>query len=569
MGGVAALAAAVACGQERFSLVGDFPPDTAFVAAIFLGDTGQRVASTGVIPFASGPSTTTRIPDVDASEVLVYAWDGAALAGILPVDGSRLALPVMRAGPGQPVLPDPIWVGRAQPLGAPLEAASAREALTAPWLAPCPVLAGAESELLADLRCGSRACPARFSQQGCRIPMPLGACAFPDLEVQVDGRGGVVFDGRPGRIDCQPAAAPEPALGSASCDGCRVDLYARPLDPPPPLSIARVQLAPPAPPERRSPPYPGRLTGMAVVDDRVFAALVGEGECPGARIEVVQLDASSMLERWRRRLPGCSQALLLADPLAAGVLVVAQTSTAAWVARLSADGEVVGRQALAEPWDAPVVAIASDPELDRLAILLDRQEGVGRIDLHRLTDLRPAARGLVPGNPLGGLVFGGRSRIFIGTESYVYVVRGEDAVEDGRVSSLPVEGIKAEFHRMVAFPGRLVAIGSGERSGMYAFEEGNPVASGLFFPEPLILTDAVFFPGVPESHSGLAGGFASGQDPETAYLARFAPEEIRFLPVAHPVGVGPVLDLGPDRHGHLWARLPAEGALIRVTSGSL
>lgn len=558
-------------GPPELGLVGPFPEDTAWVAAVLLDDSGREVSATGIAPFRrEGSSRVTLEEAPDVSEALVYAWSAEALAEILPVDPEVRALPIALRRDGRAPLPQG-WQARSQPIGDALVPVSAMERATAPWLPECPTVVPEDQEAVVDIRCAALPCVQSFSQRGCEVPMGLAECSFQDLVARIDGEGEVRIEGDlPGQ--CQRFEPSTGALASVRCDDCTVDLYLRPRAPLAPLDSEIVALVPPPTAEpRQSPPYHGRLTAMAVTSSAIYAVVLGERSCRAASptLDVVTVDPLSLEVIERRTLPGCNSAALAVGPDDVPILA-AQTPAGAIVTRLG----VQRTERMLEGALGPVVAAAVDPLTDRLAVLVGRDDDPrrSRLFLLELEGLRPLPVTPEIDEAKGGLFFTPEGRLFVSRNGFIDVFRALDGSPDGGFEPGTGDGVDNDFHVLVASAGvTAVGVSSNDNSGIHALQGAEATAAGLSYERPLILTSALDVPNPSDPEArGLASGFAFGDGSLEAVVVRFVPDEARFRPRGRVFGGrGPALDLSRDGHGHLWVRMPREGNLRRLRISEL
>lgn len=559
---------AAACQSSDLNLSGAYPEDTGWLAAVFLDDSGRFVAATRVLPFVDEP-LTVRIPEVEATEVLVYAWREGQLEPLVARADEALGRPIRFGRPGETLLPEPSWVARGRPLGANLRPVNDPPGpLAADWLPDCPLRVEPEQEALVDIRCSARACPRRFEQEGCRILLPLAQCGFGAFEARVGGTGDVEIQNDLGPPGCRKLPVSEPAIASVDCGGCQIDLYVRDRGGVTPLPVDRVVLAPEVEVERSSPPYPGRLKAMAVLADRVIAAVTRSQDCPQDGLTLRIIDAASLAERTPVEHSGCGLTHLTKDP-SGGAMLLTQTSSGSRLVRLDGEGQAVFARFLPGS-DREPRALAVSETGDRVAAVFRRTEGRGGFLELWNRDLEVVVNTVELDDAPGGLAFGRLGRLFVAGDGILEIFDPDDGGPEGGLLAGTGEGIANDFNALVPFPNEsMVGIASNRRSGIHVIRGTVTISAGLFFGRSSVLTDALPRPtSRAPRFPGLAAGFGPLDAPSpAAFLARFSDVDAKFLPTETSIGRGPVLDLGLDGAGRLWARLPAEGAVVRIQLG--
>ncbi|MEO1232999.1 MAG: hypothetical protein AAFZ18_29315 [Myxococcota bacterium] len=549
-------------GEPEIPLVGPYPADTAWVAAVLLDDAGREVASTGIAAFGAEASRVTLDNAPDASEAIVYAWSDAQLSGVLPSDAELRALPISLRRDGRAPLPSG-WQGRSQPLGETV-VPDAAELATAAWLPECPTLVAEDQEVVLDVRCASFVCSSSYRQLGCGIPVGLAGCRLPDLLASIDGVGNVSVAGEfPGQ--CSQLDPPPKVLASVRCEDCTIDVHIRSRNPLEPVPSEVVSLAPePTADQRTSPPYHGRLAAMTVTPDAVHAVVLGNRGCgaSGATLEVVTVDPVG-LGVTERTVPGCESAVVTAAPDDAPILAT-QTSSGAAVRRFGASpaylflGEGLG----------PVLSITADAELDRVAVVVARLDApkLSRLFLLRMSNLSLVAEHGDIDEVKGGLLFTRDGNLLAARNGSILVYAASDGVFSFDFMPGTGDGLDNDFHVLVPFGGMTsVGVSSNGDSGIHFLDGIQATSAGLAFGRKLIITSALEVPNPTDSEArGLAAGFAVDETSLEAELVRFVPEAARFRSQGRVVGRGPALDLGRDAHGHLWVRMPREGNLRRI-----
>lgn len=554
---------ALSCGPPEIALVGDYPANTAWVAAVLLDDTGREVGATPVTTYAPATANFGELDgSEDAEEALVFAWSAEALTGLLPSDGVRLDSPIRLRRGVEPTMP-PGWRARSSPLGSGLVASSQLSLPTVGWLPECPVVVGPEEEVVVDIRCGAVACEMTFDQRGCTIPLGLGPCIFVDMDARVDGDGRLNFDGtNEGR--CETINPPAGALGSANCNSCLVDVYVRNRTPPPDVPSRSLSLAPPyTGGVAARPPFRGRLMAMAVTSDIIYAAVDGPRGCQRTQMELLAVDAERMEVVAREPFPGCGSAAMAALP-DGSIVLATQTSSGTQVARWGIGRRPAVRQPLTT--DArPVVSIAVDPVRDRVAVMLSETEMLeGSVVLTRIADLQVAGRTEPIRDVIGGLLFDATGRLFVARQGAIQVHSGSDAAFEGFFMAGTGDGINNDFHVLRDFGTFALGVASSRQSGVHVIQEDAAITAGLAFAQDLLLTDVILSPSMTQPElRGLAVGFDFTGGTLDAFLTRLRPGEARFIPTARKLGQGAVMDLGFDGAGRLWARMPYEGLLRR------
>ncbi len=563
---LAGLALGLGCGPGQLDLWGPFPPGTERVAAMWLDERGEVLAATGLLRFEEEAAVLRPVPAADS--VVALAWG----AGSLPdgPDDRMETDPIALAGPRSPRLPDPDWAGRAGPGGGPLVEGLDPRPLTAPWLPACPTIVGEEQAVAVDQRCARSPCLLRFPQVGCRVVMLLDICGLPNLELEVDGTGGLqVVEPKQG---CSVVGRPpRGAFGSLSCEACPFDLYAAPrelvsdLEPVEKLVLGRGE------PDRASAPaYRGDLRSLALGTDRAFASTAfGCDRREPGMVHVIDIESFAPVGALVHG--GCEEALLTPD--GEGALLVTRTATVAIVQRLDRDGRPTATAPLPGPVWRPIGLVASSVA-ERVAVLLQDTDGEDRfresvLHILRLDDLRPVARfeAEVAG-ATGGLVFTADGGLLLSRRGQVLVVDPQDGASQGSFLAGTGEGIDNRFVGMSRFDqGRVVAFSAGSRSGVHVLEENRVSGFGVYFGRRLVLTGLISHPGRDPRFEGLGAGFIYDDPRPEGFLLRFSPGDGRFAPEAVRVGVGPVLGLSVDGRGRAWAVLPQEGAVMRAPLG--
>ena len=544
-------------------LLGPYPSDTAWVAARFVNDDGSLGVSTGILPFDG--TTRIEIPESSAGEAIVDAWSDERLAASLDLrTDEELRLSPVRAALGTEArLPPADWQALSSPLGAPLVERPDPDSLTVGWLPSCPNVAGGTQEVVVDIRCGSVPCGTRYEQLGCRVSIPLAACGIPDLEGTVDGLGQLSLaaaDG-PGCISVSP---PEGASASTLCEGCQVDAYTRDKVPPPPLSIRRLTLAPPASTVglRSNAPYPGLLKALVVRDDLAFAA-VAEEACEPAEFALIRVDTNAVRELDRRSVNGCASLNMTPDAMGSGVLVAAETDGGVVLSRWDADGEEV--QAVTVAAEGRVRGLSASLLVDRVAILTrDPQRRRWTVHIHQLRTLDAVVSTAPFEDARGGLAFDDSGRLVVGLDEQL----GFIDVLSGALQTIPVpflgSNVSTEFDRFrIIGPDKLAAIASGARSGIQVLDGPEVRRVGLIYTRLNVVTDVTTLPQPSGWINGMAGAFDLEGGTLDGFVVGLDLDAIRFQPREHIVGRGPVVDFGTDRGGRVWARLPIEGQIIR------
>lgn len=565
LGLLVATAALTACGPPRVPLEGAIPEDARWVSALMLDGGGEVVSASGLLAFDGG-SVETRVPGEVTEEVWVFGWTEEQIAP-LRTPTTDPEIPVVPRSGLEPALPLPVYGGRSRPAGERLAPLDPVPDLTTAWLPRCPTVVEESQEMVVDLRCGSLACSGRFGQRGCAIELGLGVCTFPDMTVRVGGDGELSLAGEPG---CQPASVLFPAAGAAVCDGCAIDLYVRDRTSPPPLPRAEAVVADAADPAGWSrPPYDAPLRALAGYGDRVYAAVAPacRTQPAGGTIHAFERADTLRIDRAGApaRLPdACGPTRLAAGE--AGVFSAGTSTSGVWIARLDRDGRPVQRWFRTMPVPVQVLGLELLDQADRLAVVAtDEDAEASRLWILRARDLALVSEHALPLRPSGGLAELDGAVILVALGGRVDIFAPGDGAVQGNVVLGTGEGVSNTFHLLIPLGGaRFAGVAASGRSGIHVARVGMVENVGYPFQRAMRLTGLLPTPGeVVPTHPAVAAGFGS-EPGQPAVLVRVAPTEVRFWPVDHVVGTGPLIDLHLDDRGFVWGALPAEGKVIRI-----
>ncbi|MBI4817542.1 MAG: hypothetical protein HY791_14875 [Deltaproteobacteria bacterium] len=326
-------------------------------AVLVFDSANEIIGSTGLLP--SAELTRAELPVDDQGHLVLLGYESATLS--LQDDG---AAPLAKAGPTEPLLPAPAYVGIDDDPDGELDPkpASFELDLTTPALSRC-------SASLGDLRvqpsCSAGPCAAQLTQNGCQISLEASSnCKLGDVDLRVSPNLEITHVTRQiGVTACAPQVR-SPASLSVGCtwesEACYFDAFDPAL----------------APEFRVEPKLADVLAG-----ERILAAVATrdgwliasdpatdlECELP-SRLRLVDRDSFEVTRT--TTAPPCVTALVTKGDSVFGVF----GSTPQSVARFSATGEVVDSAPLVSPEDRSVPAervSASAIEGEFLVLLLD------------------------------------------------------------------------------------------------------------------------------------------------------------------------------------------------------
>ena len=568
--GGSALVVLAACGPSEIRATGAIPADAAWVAGLLFDDDGALVAATGLSRFDG--TARPMLEEADADELVVLAWTEAALGEYVPAGGAATSGALRLAVENERALPSPGWAGRASPPGRTLTESSFVRALTADWVPACPRVVGPDEEALVDLRCAGTPCPLRFSQVGCEIALPLAGCGLARFVATVQADGSLSFAGERACFDL--AVVPEGVSGTSLCDECTIAVHVRSKTPPPAPPTERIALAEPfVEAQGKGWPYKGPLNGMQVLGDRVFA-LVSRLGCGGriASAELVVLDAASGRVVSRETTVGCWEgAYMVPDPWGDGVIVARMvSSTTVAVSRHDASGVSVAETRMRGDYVRGLAVLASERRVAFGRSLLD--EDYARTVILDGEDLSFVAES--EALKLNGGIYPVAGQGFmVSYDGAVTLLSFDDARRLNSFVPGTGEGVSNDFNVMTALGGgRTAGLASTSNSGVHVLVGNNAEVEnvGMYFGRTSRLSSVVARDAVQgDIYTALVGGFELESDPQEGFLTRMVVEEGRFAPDDVVIGEGPVMDLGFDEQGYLWARLPSEGTLLRMDVSGL
>lgn len=269
----------------------DAPDDATHMAVLVLED-GERIASTPLFETDDGPPPMELETD-PSSSALVYV--AAFRAGEVRADVDPSALtnaPVRIAGTADAVVGQPGYAWRRTMDDDDYETLPDPQTfeLTSDALPACPTLLPDGQPAFVELSCFAARCPAQPRQLGCSLSLQDQNCGLA-FDLEIGPRGGLSGT-------CEGATdQPERAVVSVACEACVADVYAAPFEPVATVTSRQV-VTTDALGAVRSPPMPGQLPGLAVLDDRVVVAsyeqpvdlLACDASTPPARFLFLDLD---------------------------------------------------------------------------------------------------------------------------------------------------------------------------------------------------------------------------------------------------------------------------------------
>lgn len=560
----------MACADPELQIAATLPEDTQFVAAIFYDSGDQAIGGTGLVPFPSNRVIDLErpAPEPEVVRVDVHGFQSGLVPEeqLLNLDGG----PLRPAQNGEPSLPLANYYAVAR--GAPWRAQpnEGPPPLTADWLPRCPQLFTGQDRVVFDVRCAPQFCPAeRPVQTACTFRHDLTPCDLGVVELGIDGSGALVE--LPSSRECRGTSGPSEALRSFECDGCRIDLYARPSAARvTPLSIDKVQLFPVTPIDKvPEAPHEGYLSDLLIEGERLVVShrrgLRNGSGCSqvsnGSAIEFV--DKGSLEPIGTASVAGCLTRLT-DDPAGPGFLGITRRPSGSYLLRFDDDGTIQQSQLLSPDYQGIPSDLLSTADPPRV-VLAVRANGARTSTVVVFDGLDFAELARVPiDSRVESLGPGPDRLVVIGDNGNFHYLDPERGVLVGGVTIGTGLGVGKKADELLFLPQaeRLLALDGGDRSGVTVTTKTDPVASTAFYLDNAVTVAAALWQ--PRYDRALVSVVLRGGR-HTASLALFDVLESRFLPEAFDVGEGPLTRMVTDQDGRVYGLFPWSAEVAQIT----
>ncbi|MBK6687261.1 MAG: hypothetical protein IPG45_22515 [Deltaproteobacteria bacterium] len=560
----------IACADPELKIGATFPDGTQFVAAVFYDSGDQAVGGTALVPFPESRiiDLEQTAPEAEVTRVDVHGFEEGLLTEEqrLPRDDR----PVRPAQNGEPSLPIANFYAVARGPSWSATPAEGPPPLTADWLPRCPQLFSEEDRVVFDVRCAPQHCRGTAPvQAGCTFRHDLAACGVGLVELGIDGNGGLMELAN--SRECRGAFGPSDALLSYECKGCRVDLYSRPYDSRvTPISIDKVQLFPVTPIDRvPEAPHDGYLSDLLIEGERLVVShrrgLRNGSSCSQVSMgSAVELIDKGNLEPIRTTTVAGCLTRLADDPAGPGFLGITRRPSGNYLLRFNDEAVVEQSERLSPEIQGIPSDLLSTTEPPRVILAVRANgartstvvvfDGLTFLELARVPiDTRVESLGPGP----DGLVVIGDNGNFQFLDPARGVVVGAVTIGTG----LGV-GKKADELLFVPEAERLLAIDSGDRSGVTVTTRTEPVAAAVFYLDNVVVVAAALWQ--PRHDRALVSVVQRGGR-HPASLALFDVLENRFLPEAFEVGTGPLSRMVTDQDGRIYGLFPWTAEVAKIT----
>jgi hypothetical protein len=533
-------------------------------AVLFDGDevTGTTILSRRS---AAGAFETTIETERKADRALVIGFREDQITSLQGfVDGDAV---VEIAANDEPILPAPSFraamsldpAGRLEPTNEDIR-------LTIPWLVGCRAILASDPGVV-DASCFSIPCDIRARQAGCDVEIDVLACNGGALRGRVDANGVGTYDVSPTFGACVHRRREPPSELSMSCEGgtfasegCLLDVYRRRE---PAFAVERMSFGG-APITPMTPFEPRWIGGLAVLEDTVVvarSATPAEDGCASIASTFAFIDLETLAVASTLDAPDCS--IHLVDDGSGGFVAVHRSPV--WsVSRFDREGAMVDTSSI------PAGAAARIRDLARngsdLALIVQTGTAANQallmkmdpLRFDRLLDLGAPDHRAAAAYPPNGFVFADNDKERLTT------VRGPIVDHLGIRSGCGMTGVWDVLSHGPTSSFVMTSRGESSRAILILGDRGDTDCQRRVFyegsREPLALAA---WPADPDLVFVTLDGDERALEDDT-YVALFDVPNVRFLPGALRVGVGPAIHAAPDARGRVWVTLDYSDEVVRV-----